>query len=357
MDIDQISQEERQRLNVALGKHGTNHGKRKAVRTTSDTMPELEHRNRRRDKCSFHRPCNLPECDYCGGGMPYRSNTKNDDIYQQRADPKQSRNKSKNYRSVAGRWLTEPFNGFPQSQCHPFTIDLFLERRDMNGIETTRRERAKFQEFIKQEMPDAVVRMICDISACLADNQYLFMPDTDIHPSFRNCNRPSEIAMNYHGHGIIWHPFLTSYQIAKKMRHFYPGNGRVCFSNPIPTTETHDGYLSGGLQGWGEYAGLEQTKVDLPFNDPNNDNVSAVRDMLLIRSSWPRSSRKITYGDKAQRVKELQLLSSMIVCPDTSSCDSYSDTFDVSDSDFYVSSPEYVPLITLITSPTPAYAQ
>lgn len=349
--------EERQQLNRALDKNSTNAKRRWAVRMIADSLPELAERNKRRNACSFHRPCNLPECDHCGGGMPHRRNTKNDGIYQQRADDKQSRGKSKNYRSVAGHWLTEPFRDFELSMCHPFTIDMFLERRDMNGIETTRRERAKFQSFIKHEMPDAVVRLICDISACIADQQYLFMPNDSIHSSFIAETRPSEIAMNYHGHGIIWHPFFTSYQIAKKMRAFYPGEGRICFSNPKPIIETVDGYLSGGLQGWAEYAGREPTDTKFTSSDPNNDQVAAVRDMLLIRNSWPRSSRKIVYGDKANRVSELQQM--MSVSDDDSDISSDSSS-NVSEDDFYESSFEYIPYITYITyitRPTPTHIQ
>lgn len=345
-----IDHEERQHLNEALANVRGKAQRRKATRQVMAEIPELQRDHFLIENCSFHRPCNRSGCDHCSGGMPYRDNTRNDYIYEQRADPKQSRNKSKNYRSVAGRWLTKPFGGFPEHECHPFTIDMFLECRDMNGKETTKRERTKFQSFIKSEMPDAVVRIVCDISACLADCQYLFMPDDSVYPSFRNGNRPSEVAMNFHGHGIIWHPYLTKHQIAKKMRLFYPGKDRVCFSNPLQETETADGYLSGGLQGWGEYAGLEQAKADLRFGDPNNDNVAAVRDMLLIRKSWSRSSRKITYGDKSQRVNELQLLSSIPVQSDNRSDVPISE----SDDDFYMSSHKYTPIIT---SPTPTHAQ
>lgn len=338
-----IEHEERQKLNRALDKKSSNPRRRWAIRVIADSLPELAERNARRHACSFHRPCNLSECDHCGGGMPHRSNTTNDVVYQQRADKKQSRGKSKNYRSVAGHWLTEPFRGLDPSQCHPFTIDMYLERRDMNGIETTRRERAKFQSFIKQEMPDAVVRIICDISACIAGEQYLFVPNDSVHPSFRTIDtRPSEIAMNYHGHGIIWHPFLTSYQIAKKMRAFYPGEGRICFSNPKPIIESVDGYLSGGLQGWAEYSGREPTDTKFTHSDPNNDQVAAVRDMLLIRNSWPRSSRKIVYGDKANRVGEIQQLMSVSDDPIV-----YSDSNPVvSEDDFYEVSYKYIPYIT-----------
>ena len=348
-----IDQELRQKLNLALCSNSSPR-KRWATRIIADQMPELEEENERRRACCFHRPCNRPECDHCGGGMAYRANTKNDYIYSLRADKKQSRGKSKNYRSIAGKWLTEPFWGFPEHQCHMFTIDLSVERRDMNGIEVIRRERPKFQSLVKREMPEAVVRMICDISVCAAHKQFSFIPNDSIHPSFLNGDRMDQVAMNFHGHGRIWHPYLTQYQIAKRMRDFYPGAGRVCFSYPYKETETPDGYLSGGVQGWCEYAGLEKSEAKLPFNDPDNDNVAAVRDMLMIRHSWPRKARKIIYGDKAARVNELQLLSSLSV--PSSECSSIPSIVTITESadDFYGSSPEYIPSIT---SPAPSLAQ
>lgn len=344
-----ISFEERQELNRALGDISSP-VRRKAVRAIAVNLPELDKRNERRRNCSFRRPCNFPECDHCGGGMPYRANTKNDFIYQQRADPKQSRGKSKNYRSVAGRWLTEPFNGFSRLLYHPFTIDMYIEHRSMDGIETTRRERAKFQSFIKQELPDAIVRLICDISTCAVDHQYRFIPDNSVHPLYRDGNRLSEFGFNFHGHGFIFHPFLTRYQIAKKMRAFYPGEGRICFGNPKPTIETVDGYLSGGDQGWAEYGGLEPTTAKLPYTDPINDSVAAVQHMLLIRNSWPRSSRKITYGDKLQRVSGIQMLMTVPTDPVVTSCAPKI----VCEDGFYDGSLDSIPLIT---SPAPNHIQ
>ncbi len=281
--------------------------KRFAQREIMRATPALQFDYNKIINCSFHRPCNRDGCDYCSGGKPHRHTHKDSQfIYDQRADPKQARGKSKNYRSRAGDWMVKPFLGFPEHQCHPFTIDFYIEDRHMDGIETTRRERTKFQSLIKQEMPHAVVRIICDISACWISTQYLFMPDDSVHPRYRDKNRPSEFGFNFHGHGIIYHPTFNRKQIATKLRDFYPGEGRVCFSTPLPETQTPDGYLTGGLQGWGEYAGMEKTEVDLPSHDLHNDNYEAVRSMLLIRKKWRRSARKIVFNDRTKNVPNLQ---------------------------------------------------
>lgn len=256
--------------------------------------------------CSFHRPCNKPTCDHCGGGKPHRRTQSHEYVYEQRADPKQSRGKSKNYRARAGHWMMKPFRGFPEDQVHPFTIDFYIEDRHMDGRETTKRERTKFQSFLKQEMPDAIVRMICDISTCWISTQYLFMPDDAAHPRYRSDNRPSEFGFNFHGHGLIWHPFLSRRKIQSKLSQLYPGRDRVCFGTRRPEKENEQGYLTGGLQGWAEYAGMEKTQVNLTGHDPNNDNYSAVQSMLMIRKSWRRSARKITFNDKLKDVIALQ---------------------------------------------------
>jgi hypothetical protein len=297
--------EERQKINEELGNFRNMKQKRSAERKIMQATPELHGEYNKMMKCSFHRPCGRSTCDHCGGGIPYRFTQGHEYVYEKKADPKQSRGKSKNFRSRAGHWMMKPFKLLDENRVYPFTIDFYIEDRNMDGKESTRRERVKFQSFLKQEMPDAVVRIICDISICSVNTQYLFIPDDSIHSRYQDNNRLPEFGFNFHGHGLIWHPFLTQSKIKTKLKEFYPGRDRVSFSTPLPVTENKEGYLSGGLQGWAEYAGMEMTKTDLPYDDPDNDNYSAVQSMLLIRRRWRRSARRITFNDKPARVLEL----------------------------------------------------
>lgn len=348
MDIDQ---EERQMLNDKLACTSNMVQKRRAQREIMKATPELQFDYNKIVNCSFHRPCNRDGCDHCSGGKPHRRTHKDNHlIYDQRADPKQSRGKSKNFKSRSGAWMVKPFKDLPEHDCHRFTIDLYIEDRQMDGKESTGRERAKFQSFMQQEMPEAVVRMICDISVCNVATEFLFMPHDSVQPRYRCEDRPPEFGFNFHGHLIIWHPFFTRHQISKKLRMFYPGNGRVCYSAPIPETQTSEGYLTGGREGWGEYAGMEKTNVDLPYSDPDNDNYAAIQSMLLIRKNWRRSARKIVYGDKASRVLEIQQLMSVSDDPVVSSDNNPI----ISENDFCESSLEYNPYIT---RPTPVHIQ
>lgn len=300
-----MKSEERQKINEDLGNFRKMKQKRSAEREIMRATPKLHGEYNKIMKCTFHRPCGRPTCDHCGGGIPYRFTQSHELVYEQKADPKQSRGKSKNFRSRAGQWMMKPFKLLDENRVIPFTIDFYIEDRKMDGKETTRRERTKFQSFLKREMPDAVVRIICDVSVCSVNTQYLFIPDDSIHPRYQGDNRLHEFGFNFHGHGLIWHPFFTQSKIKTKLKELYPGRDRVSFSAPLPVTENKEGYLSGGLQGWAEYAGMEMTKTSLANNDPVNDNYSAVQSLLLIRNTWRRSARRITFNDKPARVLEL----------------------------------------------------
>lgn len=300
--------EERSLINQQLANVRDMSTKRLATQTVMAETPELERSCRKIRDCSFKRPCNDPNCNHCADGYPHRASPPDQYVYKQKADPKQARGKSKNYRSMGSKWLLKPFQGIPDQQCHPFTLDMFIEERSFDAKASTKRERAKFQSIIQNEMPEAIVRITLDISVFMADQSYQDWSVGSITPRFQHQPPPTEIAMNFHGHGILWHPFLNRNQIGAILRKHYIGPSRLCFSNPVDVEKNTDGYLSGGLEGWGEYAAMEKTEVKFPDHDRNNDNYAAVKSMLLVRDTWPRSSRKISYGDKPNRVKQIQQL-------------------------------------------------
>ena len=82
-----MNKEERREINHDLANHRYMDRKRAAELEIMKATPDLLADYNKIVNCSFHRPCNKPTCNHCGGGMPHRRSPGQDYMYDQKAIP------------------------------------------------------------------------------------------------------------------------------------------------------------------------------------------------------------------------------------------------------------------------------
>lgn len=209
--------------------------------------------------------------------------------------------------------MAEPFSGLPSEWVHPLSLTLCYVVSPVDLAETMRIWRPIIKAFLEEKFPHCIVRLRAEISPVWLDRSAKGYPDDALPVQYRGKPLPHVPAFKVGLHGLIFVPNMTRGEVEKTFRNGLTGPRRVHIGEITEVEVDEDGNETGGVQGWGEYAGKEEFESKL-FEDDDiddgvggHDNYSIFQDYLRLEATWKRQSRLIKYRDSKKNVQDARL--------------------------------------------------
>ena len=260
--------------------------------------------------CTSSSPCRRMGCIHCSGGKPW---PRADGVLRNPVRRHIKRRAAKGtYIRGKGEWMTECFGYLDMSHVSLVRITIKIMDIDEDPCTVNSKFRKDLYQFLKLNIPDAVLRGTAEIAINHANARYSTYPNDAVGEKIRASGFANMPAHNLHLHGILYHPNLNVGQVANLFHSFIPGTDRFWIGKPKAQSTDEDGNELGGAVGWGEYSGLEIKEIT-PFVPPGYsggrvdiaafqahdlDNYSLVRNLLPQYKKFSRSKRNYKFNDR-----------------------------------------------------------
>ena len=216
--------------------------------------------------------------------------------------------------SKSGDRMERKKTGFPNVMRHMTTINLAIVPTTGNLKATTDivrpRMRCAFTELTEGFQVVGMYQFVMKPAADLAD----MFPSSEWPQGFDPVSRPDEVFGMLHWHGDISDPWKTKRQVRKIVSSAFRGKRRVCVAKVMPEWFTTDGYITGGAQGFLEYASMDKTETKFT-------NMHQIKDSIIgharLSYTWKRKNLTFSMGKSVavsgividdDRVAELELM-------------------------------------------------
>jgi hypothetical protein len=204
--------------------------------------------------------------------------------------------------------LLKPFKDLDEAQTFPITVNFFVAHPYETFQALAQFWRKWLRDWLKANIPGATVKLLMDIAPTDISKIPHDYPADAISEALPTNSSGTHPAFLLHAHGFIHHPTMTRAELQKLLKKALAGFRRIAFSTPHPVVIDAQGYATGGLEGWAEYAAMEKTEVNYDcslegystesLSDPTTgpwDNVRVTSAMFIARQRWKRQARWITF--------------------------------------------------------------
>lgn len=202
-------------------------------------------------------------------------------------------NVGRSYASQAGMRMERKKAGFPDVMRHAATIDVSIEPFDVVLSQVVHVKRTKMRKVFDGLTDGKQIEGMFQIVMKTAKYLATIFPEAELPPGFDPVARPDEIFALLHWHGDISDPWKTKKEIRQLLATAYPGCRRVCVAKVQPVRTTSDGQITGGAQGYLEYAAQEKTKLDFKTKEQKKE---ALFGQVRLECTWNRRNRQFSMG-------------------------------------------------------------
>lgn len=216
-------------------------------------------------ECSIRWRCNSPFCHHCS--VPTNSyhqrrvqpGTVFDAFSVNYVGPKVGEPMSRNYRVRAGQMQTIHFDGLSRSDVGAVTVMLGV----MRGGDPYREMISGFKDYLRMGLwslgRDAMAYLRLEFAMKYAGDIRQSFPHVIPGGHYLNDIPEEEIVALVHGHGLVYVPGEAPSSVGVDLRKTFTGKNQVHIRTVMAEQIAPNGIVTGGAQGYAEYAGKKKT--------------------------------------------------------------------------------------------------
>lgn len=250
--------------------------------------------------CSQRYPCNSKWCPKCSNPRTCsRGRALHGDQFltpgQSNLTTTATGSLASNYRVRSAQKKAMPFDQINLILLHIITINLGMVSIDGDLSSSVKWYRKRIKRALRRLSKGAIVRGKFDMVLKYVDQLQFEIHAIDLPEELQNRDMPHQRYGMLHVHLVVFDPWLSRDDLRDILVEEFPGKKRVRVSPPYEDAIHPSGGVTGGVQGYLEYASME--KVELGFG---SESVDATLEFAQLDATWSRANRNFSMGTRTK---------------------------------------------------------